>query len=56
MRHREMTIQRGHKYSISFTAYSTQPTTIRPKVGMQGPPFAEPSTLAPRWLTSTTDA
>ena len=41
VRHREMTIQRGHKYSVSFVAYSTQPTTIRPKVGMQGPPFAE---------------
>ncbi len=41
LRHREMTIQKGHKYSISFVAYATQPTTIRPKVGMQGPPYAE---------------
>jgi endoglucanase len=41
LRHREMTIQKGHKYSLSFVAYATQPTTIRPKVGMQGPPYAE---------------
>jgi endoglucanase len=41
LRHREMTIQKGHKYNISFVAYASQPTTIRPKVGMQGPPYAE---------------
>jgi len=41
LRHREMTIQAGHLYRISFRAYATQPTQIRPKVGMQGPPFAE---------------
>jgi endoglucanase len=41
LRHREMIIQKGHKYSLSFVAYATQPTTIRAKVGMQGPPYAE---------------
>jgi endoglucanase len=41
VRHREMTIQKGHLYHISFVAYASQPTHIRPKVGMQGPPFAE---------------
>jgi endoglucanase len=41
IRHREMVIQAGHRYRISFRAYATQPTHIRPKVGMQGPPFAE---------------
>jgi endoglucanase len=41
VRHREMVIQAGHRYQISFRAYATQPTRIRPKVGMQGPPFAE---------------
>ena len=41
LRHREMIIQRGHKYSLSYVAYATQATTIRAKVGMQGPPYAE---------------
>jgi endoglucanase len=41
VRHREMTIQAGHLYHISFRAFASQPTQIRPKVGMQGPPFAE---------------
>ncbi len=41
VRHREMTIQAGHLYRISFRAFASQPTQIRPKVGMQGPPFAE---------------
>jgi len=41
VRHREMTIQSGHLYRISFVAYASQPTQIRPKVGMQGPPFGE---------------
>lgn len=41
IRHREMTIQSGHKYAVSFKAWATQPTKLRPKVGMQGPPYAE---------------
>ena len=41
VRHREMTIQAGHLYRISFRAFASQPTRIRPKVGMQGPPFGE---------------
>jgi endoglucanase len=41
VRHREMVIQAGHRYHISFRAYASQPTHVRPKVGMQGPPFAE---------------
>jgi endoglucanase len=41
VRHREMVIQSGHRYTISFRAFATQPTNIRPKVGMQGPPYAE---------------
>jgi endoglucanase len=36
-----MTIQRGHVYHLSFVAYASQPTTIRAKVGMQGPPYEE---------------
>jgi endoglucanase len=41
VRHREMVIQTGHRYHVSFRAWASQPTHIRPKVGMQGPPFAE---------------
>src|SRR5512140_496273 len=41
VRHRGLTMQAGHLYRISFRAFATQPTQIRPKVGMQGPPFDE---------------
>lgn len=41
LRHREMTIQKGHSYAIRFTAHADKHTTIRPKIGMQGPPYAE---------------
>jgi endoglucanase len=41
LRHREMTIVKGHAYSISFKAHATQPVHMRAKVGMAGPPYAE---------------
>jgi endoglucanase len=41
LRHREMEIEKGHTYAIKFRARADRPTTIRPKVGMQGPPYAE---------------
>ncbi len=41
VRHREMVLKRGHKYSIRFKAYATEPTRVRPKLGMAGPPYAE---------------
>ncbi len=41
LRHREMTIQKGHTYTVQFKAYATSPTKARPKVGMSGPPYAE---------------
>src|SRR5262245_38751617 len=40
-RHREMTIRKGHRYFVRFRARSSQPTSIRPKVGMAGPPYRE---------------
>nr|QIN90905.1 putative endoglucanase [uncultured bacterium] len=40
-RHREMVIQKGHTYTISFKGWSSAPTKARPKVGMAGPPYAE---------------
>jgi endoglucanase len=41
LRHREMIIQKGHTYQVRFRAHASRPTHIRPKVGMQGPPYAE---------------
>jgi len=41
VRHREMLLKKGHRYSIHFKAYATEPTKVRPKVGMAGPPYAE---------------
>jgi endoglucanase len=41
LRHREMIVQKGHTYAISFKAHATKPTRIRAKVGMSGPPYAE---------------
>ena len=40
-RHRDMAIRKGHRYFVRFRARSSQPTTIRPKVGMAGPPYRE---------------
>jgi endoglucanase len=40
-RHREMVIQRGHHYAVRFRAWSDKPTSVRPKLGMAGPPYAE---------------
>ena len=36
LRHREMVIQKGHTYSVSFKAHATRPTPCRAKVGMAG--------------------
>jgi endoglucanase len=41
VRHREMTIQKGHKYQVRFTARATQPMKVRPKIGQAGPPYHE---------------
>jgi endoglucanase len=41
IRHREMTIQKGHTYTLQFKAYASTPTTARPKIGMSGPPYGE---------------
>jgi endoglucanase len=41
IRHRDMTIQRGHRYRVAFRAWADKPTNVRPKVGMAGPPYAE---------------
>ena len=38
-RHREMTLQQGHKYSVRFKIGSTVPTTVTAKLAMSGPPY-----------------
>src|SRR5262245_9312854 len=40
-RHREMIIQKGHVYSIKYTAHSTKPVQLKAKIGMSGPPYKE---------------
>jgi endoglucanase len=41
IRHREMVIQRGHRYTVQFRAWASQETDAYAKVGMAGPPYAE---------------
>jgi endoglucanase len=41
IRHREMVLQKGHSYAITFRARASAATKVRPKVGMAGPPYAE---------------
>jgi endoglucanase len=40
-RHREMVIQKGHLYSIRYTAQATKPVQMKMKIGMAGPPYKE---------------
>jgi endoglucanase len=40
-RHREMVIQKGHIYSISYMAHATRPVQVKAKVGQSGPPYKE---------------
>lgn len=40
-RHREMTIQKDHRYAVRFTAWSSKPVGIRAKVGMSGAPYSD---------------
>lgn len=40
-RHREMTIQKDHKYTIRFTAWASKPTGIKAKIGLSGPPYTD---------------
>lgn len=39
IRHREMTIQKGHKYTVRLKISSTRPTEVLIKAGMSGPPY-----------------
>jgi endoglucanase len=41
LRHRDMVIERGHHYRVSFRMWADKAMKVRPKVGMAGPPYAE---------------
>jgi len=41
LRHREMTIQKGHTYTLAFKAWASTATQMRAKVGMSGAPYRE---------------
>jgi endoglucanase len=41
LRHRELVLERGHTYSVGFTAWATRPTRGHVKIGMAGPPYTE---------------
>jgi endoglucanase len=41
LRHREMTIRKGHSYTIAFKAWASAATQMRAKVGMSGAPYRE---------------
>jgi endoglucanase len=41
IRHREMLIQKGHTYTVSFKAWASRPTGLTGKVGMSGPPYKD---------------
>jgi len=41
VRHREMVVQQGHTYNVSFKIWSDKPTMAGPKIGMAGPPYKE---------------
>jgi endoglucanase len=41
VRHREMVVEKGHKYTLSFKAWASRPTKLTGKVGMSGPPYTD---------------
>lgn len=41
VRHREMVIQKGHEYVVSFKAWASRPTKLAGKIGMSGPPYQD---------------
>jgi endoglucanase len=39
LRHREMTIQKGHTYSVRYSAWASAPIRVRAQIGMSGAPY-----------------
>jgi endoglucanase len=41
LRHRDMIVQKGRSYTLSFKAWASRPTKMTGKVGMSGPPYLD---------------
>lgn len=41
VRHREMVVQKGHEYVVSFKAWASRDTKLAAKIGMSGPPYTD---------------
>jgi len=41
VRQRQLALQTGHTYTVSFKIWADRPSTVRAKVGMAGPPYTE---------------
>jgi endoglucanase len=41
VRHREMVLQKGHEYVVSFKAWASRDTKLAAKIGMSGPPYTD---------------
>ncbi len=41
LRHREMLVQKGHTYNVSFKAWASRATSLTAKIGMAGPPYTD---------------
>jgi endoglucanase len=52
LRHREMTIEKGHTYSVRYTAWASAPIRVRAQIGMSGPPYANYWSDVPELATS----
>jgi len=52
LRHREMTIQKGHSYSVRYTAWASAPIRVRAQIGMSGPPYTSYWSDVPSVTTS----
>jgi endoglucanase len=52
VRHREMTIVRGHTYSVRYSAWASAPVNIRARIGMSGAPYTAYWSDAPNLSTS----
>jgi endoglucanase len=41
IRHREMVIEKGQSYRVSFRAWASRKTNVAGKIGMSGPPYSD---------------
>ncbi|HET7541657.1 MAG TPA: glycoside hydrolase family 9 protein [Polyangiaceae bacterium] len=52
LRHREMTIQKGHTYSVRYSLWASAPIQVRAQIGMSGPPYTSYWSDVPRVTSS----